>query len=1386
MAVRRASRACRPKRNLLAWPDDNLVDNDPLCPVIDIVPPIWQRDFSSLSLGAGATFTRASVAYYKQPGGMLQECLAHEARFAGARRVANRLRSSLNLANQQYWIRSNNPVITEGIDDPFGGNNAIRLASPTQASGRIAQGMYPSQVVGAYYGVTVWLRRVSGTGNFRIYPTNAVADIPGAGITSTWKKFFGININGSGGAAYVYLQVMVQGDEFDVYFPSGGIYSSISDQPVESVLTGIASSAELVVNGGFDTDTIWTKGTGWTITGGTAVGTATTGNLELPIGSFAPKIGKTYRVEFDLTVTSGTVRAYVGGTACGGAVSSATGHVVVYGIAANTTGPFYIDGVTSFTGKIDNVSIKECDSYGTNVDGVRYFNTTCCDTYNSTTKLVTERRGAALAVPFTSLREPAMTNHLLNSSAPVTQTTGSLSTGTYTLWVEGTGSALASAGTATITGAAAASAGSHNTFDVTVAGTVTVTVTGTLTKFQLEKSAKPTSFILTAGAEAVRAVDALSYAGVPVGNETRIDTVPDPDVDIDYWDGVMPTPMVPINEAGVKAYSLGGRPPIPVYGRYFHNLSLGADDAFTRASTAFHTQPSGVLIAALTHEARFTKARREVNLIRSSENFRDRAWTPGNGTITVGVSDPLGGNNAATFTATSANGTLRQVTPYAIPVQTGLCASVGVSVWIRRRTGTGGITLYNPASSVTITGLVTGTWQRIFLYTTTLAPQWYLGVAVSGDAVDIFRPMISAHDSATPLPPEYIPTGVPTGLNLAPNGTFDTDTIYTKGTGWTIAGGVAVATATTGDLTLPLASFTPVIGRTYRVSFDLVLTSGVIRGPLQPANASWNITVGGSITYVEKCTVATAVTFDGVTSFTGTIDNLVIQECLGPASADGVEYFGTANGNTVASNIVTEATGAALTGPFTLFREPVATNDLIQSNDLSLIATWNKLRLTSALTATGPNGAVNTASTLTATAAYGWVYQPLVKASAQRALSFFLKRRTGTGQVLATLGVPNGAEMISNGTFNVDATGWTASSATLSIDTGRLKVTSLGSTQGTAYLVLTTIVGQAYRITATLGDGDSGANAARISIGTAVASTNLLPGQYLTTTTAAGLLFVASTTTTYINLQNYNITNGLYVLFDNISVMPVAMTPITVPAAWAQVSALVATVTNPLSGLILETSGDAIDVWCAQNEVGAQVTGPAPTTTAAVTRAVDALSYAGTPVINEGEITYSTGLVKIPNLSALPVPTAPENISKIEIFNSGHWNLGPELITNGTFDTDASGWTAQNSSVLSVTGGQITVTNLGGNFGQAVQTINLEIGASYLMRAQCVATTGPAMRVFWDLTNAIYLYNLTTPATPAAIFVATGASTIIALRNGTATAPGATTYDNVSVRKILS
>lgn len=113
------------------------------------------------------------------------------------------------------------------------------------------------------------------------------------------------------------------------------------------------------------------------------------------------------------------------------------------------------------------------------------------------------------------LVEESRTNQLLHSAAPSTQTTGSLATGTYILWANGSGSATSSAGTATGTGFGTATNGSPNTFMLTGAGTVTVTVSGSLNTFQLELGSFGTSFIPTTSATVTRSADIVTVSNPP-------------------------------------------------------------------------------------------------------------------------------------------------------------------------------------------------------------------------------------------------------------------------------------------------------------------------------------------------------------------------------------------------------------------------------------------------------------------------------------------------------------------------------------------------------------------------------------------------------------------------------------------------------------------------------------------------------------------------------------------------------------------------------------------------------------------------------------------------------------------------------------------------------
>ena len=133
----------------------------------------------------------------------------------------------------------------------------------------------------------------------------------------------------------------------------------------------------------------------------------------------------------------------------------------------------------------------------------------------------------------------------------------------------------------------------------------------------------------------------------------------------------------------------------------------------------------------------------------------------------------------------------------------------------------------------------------------------------------------------------------------------------------------------------------------------------------------------------------------------------VLSDPYHGAGVDGVKYFDTENGNTVASNVVTEATGAAIADA-TLdgyLAEGSRQNRCLYSQDFTNAA-WvsggGGIAVTPD-TAVAPDG-TTTADTLTASGANGTLIQDLgVVASAAKAGGLYLKRKTGTGNIDLTL-----------------------------------------------------------------------------------------------------------------------------------------------------------------------------------------------------------------------------------------------------------------------------------------------------------------------------------------------------------------------------------------------
>lgn len=133
------------------------------------------------------------------------------------------------------------------------------------------------------------------------------------------------------------------------------------------VLAGVGSDDESIINGEFDTDTDWTKGAGWTISGGTAnhvPGAAS--SLSQDISAIS---GMLYAIKYDvLNLTTGTVTPSIGGTP--GVTRSENGsyeEVIQAGTVfplqfpipfRTATSLFSMVADASFSGSVDNISVR--------------------------------------------------------------------------------------------------------------------------------------------------------------------------------------------------------------------------------------------------------------------------------------------------------------------------------------------------------------------------------------------------------------------------------------------------------------------------------------------------------------------------------------------------------------------------------------------------------------------------------------------------------------------------------------------------------------------------------------------------------------------------------------------------------------------------------------------------------------------------------------------------------------------------------------------------------------------------------------------------------------------------------------------------------------------
>jgi hypothetical protein len=158
------------------------------------------------------------------------------------------------------------------------------------------------------------------------------------------------------------------------------------------ILRGTPVGSTIIANGDFATDTVWNKGSGWSI--GSGVATKVAGTTNSLLQSVSVTAGKIYRFTYTVTATAGGVQPlFSGGTSAFGILRSASGTYVEY-ITANTgnvDAGFTVNA--TFAGTVDNVEIVDVSAdsvtapYGLQYDGIDDFLTTASVDFTATDKM---------------------------------------------------------------------------------------------------------------------------------------------------------------------------------------------------------------------------------------------------------------------------------------------------------------------------------------------------------------------------------------------------------------------------------------------------------------------------------------------------------------------------------------------------------------------------------------------------------------------------------------------------------------------------------------------------------------------------------------------------------------------------------------------------------------------------------------------------------------------------------------------------------------------------------------------------------------------------------------------------------------------------------------
>ena len=144
------------------------------------------------------------------------------------------------------------------------------------------------------------------------------------------------------------------------------------------------------------------------------------------------------------------------------------------------------------------------------------------------------------------------------------------------------------------------------------------------------------------------------------------------------------------------------------------------------------------------------------------------------------------------------------------------------------------------------------------------------------------------------------------------------------------------------------------------------------------------------------------------------------------------------------------------------------------------------------------------------------------------------------------------------------------------------------------------------------------------------------------------------------------------------------------------------------------------------------------------------------------------------------------SVREVTVANALAPIAGPELVTNGTFDADTTGWAlvAVTTSTQSVVGGRLRLTTQGGDSNaRSAQTFSTVVGKTYAYRADGYTGTAVSPPQF-KTSGAASINTNFSNGTLSGTFVATTTSLTVTLQNNAGGDGNYAEFDNITVKEI--